>query len=237
MTDAPDLTPEQDAVRRLLADARHDGPTPPEVVARLDDALAALVTERRETSEGPSAPVVDLGARRRRTVGIALLAAAAVVVAGVAIGQGLPQLSGNDSDAGSVAGGDTATSEEQDLGTQQDDGGGSKGDAGAAELAPEALKSTAPAPEGVYPTLSSAAADLDDELLVLRAAGSAGQGAGDALLTCDLRGVEQGRRVAAEVDDRAGAVVFQRPSGDRQGVALYVCGDPEPVITLTLPAP
>ena len=46
MTDSPDLTPEHDAVRRLLADARHDGPTPPEVVARLDETLAALVADR-----------------------------------------------------------------------------------------------------------------------------------------------------------------------------------------------
>ena len=53
MTDSPDLTPEQDAVRRLLADARHDGPTPPEVVARLDEVLAGL-------------PGDEPGARRRR---------------------------------------------------------------------------------------------------------------------------------------------------------------------------
>ena len=47
MTQPPDhptgLPPEQEAVRRLLADARHDGPTPPEVVARLDAALSSVV--------------------------------------------------------------------------------------------------------------------------------------------------------------------------------------------------
>ncbi|MCW2736347.1 hypothetical protein, partial [Nocardioides sp.] len=83
MTDSSGLTPEQDAVRGLLADARHDGPVPPEVVARLDETLASLVSERGEaplTGNAP-APVVDLGARRRRAAGIGLLAAAAVVVA------------------------------------------------------------------------------------------------------------------------------------------------------------
>lgn len=240
MTDAPDLTPQQDAVRRLLADARHDGPTPPEVVARLDDTLAALVSERREEPGPPHAPVVDLGARRRRTAGIGLLAAAAVVVAGVAIGQGLPQMSGSDS-AGSAADGDMSTSQERDFGTQGDDSdGGSDSDGGAAETAPESLKSTGPAPDTGYPTLSSFAAGLDDELLDLRGTDSARgaeSGSTDALLTCDLRGVGPGRRVAAQVDDRAGVVVFRRPSGDVQDVALYVCGDPEPVRTLTLPAP
>ena len=65
MTDAPDLTPEQDAVRRLLADARHDGPTPPEVVARLDDTLASLVAERGEAPLAAGRSPHRPGARRR----------------------------------------------------------------------------------------------------------------------------------------------------------------------------
>ena len=111
MTDPTGLPPEQEAVRRLLADARHDGPIPPGVVARLDAALASLAAERGESSpaEDAPAPVVDLGARRRRAAGIGLLAAAAVVVAGVAIGQGLP-LQGS-SDSGSAAGGALDTME------------------------------------------------------------------------------------------------------------------------------
>lgn len=236
MTD--DRTPEQDAVRRLLADARHDGPTPPEVVARLDDTLAALVSERRDPPAEPHAPVVDLAARRRRYAGTALLAAAAVVVAGVAIGQGLPQLSGDDTAADSAAGGDTSTSQEREPAPQDDSGGGADGDSGAAQLAPEALKSAVP--DAGYPTLSSFAAGLDDDLLDLRSAQpapGAESGAIDPLLTCDLRGMGQGRRVAAQVDDQAGVVVFRRPSGDLQEVAVYVCGDPAPVRTLSLPAP
>ena len=62
MTDPTALPPEQEAVRRLLADARHDGPTPPEVVARLDATLAELAAERGEATpaEPTRAPVVAL---------------------------------------------------------------------------------------------------------------------------------------------------------------------------------
>lgn len=250
MTDAPGLTPEQDAVRRLLADARHDGSTPPEVVARLDETLAALVADRGDASLLPGesehrtpAPVVDLGARRRRAAGIGLLAAAAVVVAGVALGQGLPRMSGSD-DAGSAADGDMTTSQERELGTQDDSGGGADGESGAAEMGPESLKSTAPDPVAGSPTLSSFAADLDDDLLDLRStdpARSAGSGSEsgsrETLVRCDLRGIGQGRRLVAQVDGQPGLVVFRRPDGAAQQADLYVCGNPEPVRTLTLPAP
>ncbi len=248
MTDAPDLTPEQDAVRRLLAEVRHDQATPPEVVARLDDTLASLVAERGDASVPDTrasaasspvtdAPVVDLGARRRRLAGVGLLAAAAVVVAGVAIGQGLPGMSGGE-DAGSAAGGDTATSESREPGDANGDS--SDSGSGAAEMGPQSLKSTAPAPDAGYPTLSSVDAGLGEELLDLRVTDStraAEQGAGESLSGCDLQGVGPGRRVGAEVDGQPGVVVFRRPAGDAQDVAIYVCGTPEPVRTLTLPAP
>ena len=243
MTDSPDLAPEQDAVRRLLADARHEGPTPPEVVARLDDALAALVSERgdgplaaEEVEERAAhAPVVDLGARRRRLVGTGLLAAAAVVVAGVALGQALPRLQGGDADSGSS--GDVATSQERDF---SGNGDGSSDSGGAAEEGPESLKSTAAAPEAAPPTLSSTDADLDDELLELRTTETPQDsrlGSAQALSSCDFRGIGQGRRLVAQVDGQVGVVVFRRPDGAVQQADLYVCGSTVPVRTVTLPAP
>jgi hypothetical protein len=42
---ADGLTPEQEEVRRLLADARHVDPMPDDVVDRLDQVLAGLATE------------------------------------------------------------------------------------------------------------------------------------------------------------------------------------------------
>ena len=249
MTDPSGLTPEQDAVRRLLADARHDGPTPPEVVACLDETLASLVSERVSERGGAdeqtvvpratSASVVDLGARRRRTVGIGLLAAAAVVVAGVAIGQGLPRLSGNDADEGTSA--DSASGGDRSLAESGEDSssGGSQYDDGGADEGPESLKSTAAAPEAGLPTLSSTDADLDDDLLDLRSSvdDSERVGAAGALSSCDLRGIGRGRRVVAQVDGQVGVVVFRRADGAAQQADLYVCGNPEPVRTLTLPAP
>ena len=77
----PDLTPAEEQVRRLLADARHDEPMPADVADRLDRVLADLQGESRRTP----API-DLAARRRRRVARnVLVAAAAVVVVGVGI--------------------------------------------------------------------------------------------------------------------------------------------------------
>ena len=234
MTDPTGLPPEQEAVRRLLADARHDGPTPPDVVARLDAVLASLAAERGESSpaEDASAPVVDLGARRRRTAGIGLLAAAAVVVAGVAIGQGLP-LQGS-SDSGSAAGGDSATSE-RDLSADSGDAAGSQ------EMAPQAKQS----PDAV-PTITTSDPDLAAQLADLepdtgasrRTFGSSEQS--QAVPRYDafcMQGIGPGRRVAADVDGQPGVLVFTPPSGDAQEVRIYVCGDGEAVRSLFLPLP
>lgn len=237
MTDPTGLPPEQEAVRRLLAEARHDGPTPPEVVARLDAALASLVAERGAPSPATTthAPVVDLGARRRRMAGIGLLAAAAVVVAGVAIGQGLPQ---GGSDAGSAA--DSAMSERE---VSEDAGGGSDsgGAAESSEVAPESLKSSAPSPFASLPSISVADPALADQLLALRRDASsrtADQASTpDVQGDCLMRGIGPGRRLLVEVDGQPGTVVYQSPSGDAQDVSIFVCGSGEPVRTLTLPAP
>ena len=247
MTDSPDLTPEQEAVRRLLADARHDGPPPAEVVARLDETLASLVAERGSASpEGdddePTAAVVDLGARRRRMAGIGVLAAAAVVVAGVAVGQVLPRAADDSGGAESTASSDTGSGEDRQFGDQSDDGQSDGGDAGAgsAEQAPESMKSTAATPFAGVPTLSSADDRLDEEVLDLRpgaAARSDRLGSVDALSSCDLPSLGKGRRLLARVDDQIGVVVFRRPDGATQVAELYVCGTPAPVRTLLLPAP
>lgn len=249
MTDSPGLPPEQERVRRLLAEARHAAPVPSVVAARLDETLASLVAERGGApledsdtrSDGHATPVVDLGARRRRRVGIGLLAAAAVVVAGVAVGQALPRMSGSDdaSSSGGVAADSEGSSRE--FGGDQTDGGAADSSSGAE--APESMKSRAPTPLVGAPTLSSSDTDLTDRLTELRSsqadmsAMSQRRQLLDLVRACDLRGVGQGRRVAAEVDGQDGLVVFRRPDGAAQEVALYVCGTPQPVRTLTLPAP
>lgn len=130
------------AVRRLLAEARHDEPTPPAVVARLDATLADLRAERAAPPAPPAAgsPApsglpprpsggvpVDLAAHRRRRRGTLLLAAAAAVVAVGVGGVVVPQLGGQ---------GDSSVSSDADSSPE------SQGDAGAGQ-APQQ-----PAPDG-----------------------------------------------------------------------------------------
>src|SRR3712207_3173459 len=78
----PELTPEEEAeVSQLLAEAGGPIAVPDDVVARLDATLDSLVEGERTTAV---APVVPLATRRRWPR--LLLAAAAVVVGGYAVG-------------------------------------------------------------------------------------------------------------------------------------------------------
>lgn len=240
MTDASDLPPGQEAVRRLLADARHHGPPPADVVTRLDETLAALVADRGsaplDVASAPAvertAPVVDLASRRRRLAGVGLLAAAAVVVAGVALGQVLPRGSG---DAGTSAGSDSSLADAP-AEAQRD---GASDDAGAGQ-APELLKSPSDTRVADVPTLSATDPTLEQRLVDLRpdaVARSQDLASVDALGSCALPDLGRGRRLLAQVDGELGVVVFRRPDGASQQVELHVCGAPAPVRTLTLPAP
>ena len=114
-----ELTAEEEReVSALLADlAAEPATTPPEVAERLDDVLAGLVADRAASPQAPGptpapstsstgASVVPLEQRRRRLPRV-LLAAAAVVVGGYAVGNlaldgSMDAMSGG---AGSDAGG------------------------------------------------------------------------------------------------------------------------------------
>lgn len=148
----PVLDPETAAaVRRLLAEARHDEPAPPAVVARLDATLAGLRAERA-APPAPSAPTppglpprpsgdvpVDLAAHRRRRRGTLLLAAAAAVVAVGVGGVGVPQLGGS---------GDSSVSSDADSSpeSQGDSGAGQAPQQPAPDANAEEEPSTAPDP-------------------------------------------------------------------------------------------
>lgn len=96
-----ELTPDQEEqVRRLLVEARHEGPIPADVAGRLDRVLADLATPGADAGEG--ATVADLSAQRRRRRAAALLAgAAAVIVGGFAVGQVIDV--GGDEDVSSTS--------------------------------------------------------------------------------------------------------------------------------------
>lgn len=86
MSDVPELTPQEEReIIRLLAEAGGPVAAPPEVVARLDDVLAGLVTARATPEVDEVDEVAEARERRRRWPKV-LLAAAAVVVGGYGLG-------------------------------------------------------------------------------------------------------------------------------------------------------
>ena len=244
-----DLPPDQDAVRRLLAEARHDEPVPPAVAARLDAVLAELTADRR----GPSAtsPVVDLGARRRRRIGAALLAAAAVVVGGIGVGQVVSGPGGGSSDSGAASTADRDAA-----------GGGASPESGNDSLTDPDHYSDREQSDGPFlePGLRYGAAyrlssdSLRRDLLAARRAEELATLAGESAVPddttpdqdaaadspCDpasLPDAGDGTVVPVTLDGQPALALYEVPAGERQRVAVYLCGASAPERSLTLPAP
>ena len=228
---------EDERIRRLLADARHTEPMPDAVVARLDRVLSGLSDDRTERADradrADRAEVVDLMARRRRTVGQLLVAAAAVVAVGFGITQVLPDLGGS-------SGGDAQ--ETTAGGAAADSAEGGDGD-GSRFVSPES------APEAPSDGASGAAKSTfrirsDEFGPDVRRARNQLEGTNPQALVeypaegCLAVGVEPGSEVVATTYDAApAALVLRPPSGDVQVVDLYLCGDLEPRRSITLTAP
>jgi hypothetical protein len=237
------LTPAQDdAVRALLASARHSAPTPPEVVARLEATLETLCEERREVRPETRAPVVTLAARRRRAAATLVLAAAAVVVAGFGIGQVLPSnMSGGD--AGSSA--ESTTSDEDPLSTGGSDRSFAEDDSsdgGAAEKqggTDMRTQETAPSPS--HRTLADlkaldGASALKPQVRKLRArSDTAADFSADP--ACPLPDAGSGETLSVTYDGLPGALVFRAPVGSTQQVDLFLCGERDALRSLRLRAP
>jgi hypothetical protein len=228
-------SPEEEEVRRLLAGARHTGPTPPDVVARLDRALDGLAHEPDR-----AAPVVDL-ARRRRRVASLLVAAAAVVVVGIGIAQIVsPQSDGESSVA-----------------SREQDAGGNAVQPKAGADAAESNDEPAPAPVAPQNTKTkSTLVELrrdhltDDLTKVRRLAASAAQPQADGAYRAGPRSADRaagaacgadswgrGRFVPVSYGGAPAVLVLRRPVGDTQVADLFLCGSQEPVRSVTLPAP
>jgi hypothetical protein len=229
---------EDERIRRLLADVRNTEPMPEAVVARLDRVLSGLSEDRKERAgRAAGAEVVDLMARRRRTVGQLLVAAAAVVAVGFGITQVLPDLGGSSAgDAQeATAGGAAADS--------ADGADGAEGGEGSRFVSPES------APEGPSDGATSGAAkstiriSSDEFGPDVRRARNQLEGGSAALVEYPAEGclgvsVEPGSEVVATTYDAApAALVLRPPSGDVQVVDLYLCGDLEPRRSITLTAP
>ncbi|WP_028643747.1 hypothetical protein [Nocardioides sp. URHA0020] len=198
----PEPTPAEEQVRRLLADARHDEPMPAEVVDRLDRVLAGL-------DLGRPTPPVDLAARRRRRTARTLLVAASAVVV-LAVGFTQLDLGGGGGDAGSAqrseAGGASAP--------QSDVDGDSAGDRSQLATGPPVV-------------LSSAGFGTEVRALLAAKQGSASARPIVPSLppACADLAVGPGERLAVQYDGEPGVLVLRPPSGDRQRVDLYLCGE------------
>jgi hypothetical protein len=260
-----ELNPEQEAaVRRLLAQARHDGPVPDDVAARLDEVLDRLVADEglddleifadaQDAQAAPAAgtaPVTELAGvrQRRRTAGRLLLAAAAVVIGGVAVGQ----VVGNTSfeDAGSDA--DTAAEAPRDEAGGQD-GGDAGADAAEQDRAPQAASGSLPTAllddlEGPLSlTSDNFAADVQRQLGQTAAArrkaadvgydGVRAYVAQDRDFSCAAGAYGEGATLPAYYDAEEAVLVLRRPRAGIQRVELLTCGTAVELNSVDLPAP
>jgi hypothetical protein len=256
VSEPEDLTPEEEQVRRLLADARHTQPVPDDVAARLDAVLADL------RDEDPTSPVpvtvvqqpADLAAARRRRHNVRswLVAAAAVVVVGIGVNQVAHlDVSADDSggsadtsaEAGAAGGGDELQSGRADA---QEPTDGAQDYDSAFSRAPVRLD---PDRFGAQVTRLRTA-----DLIRVNGTASSLSGSGSASAdsprpeaqddvhdaykaTCPTTGWGHGRAVPVRYGGRPGVLVFRPVRGDTQVVDLFVCGSDHTERSITLPAP
>jgi hypothetical protein len=258
VSEPEELTPEEEQVRRLLADARYTQPVPDDVAARLDAVLADL------RDEDPAAPVpaavlqqpADLAAARRRRHHVRswLVAAAAVVVIGIGVNQ-VAHLDVSADDSG----GSADTSSEAGGGGNQLQSG--RGDAPEPTAGDQDYGSTfSRAPVRLDPDRFGAQvtrlrnADLARVTGTASALSGSGSGSGsdsaespvpetldklhDAYkATCPTAGWGHGRAAPVRYGGRPGVLVFRPVRGDTQVVDLFLCGSDQTERSITLPAP
>jgi len=209
-------TPDEELVRRLLADARHDEPVPADVAAHLDAVLADLAGPR--VPEGVTPLRAPQRVRRRRW-GVALVAAAAAVTAiAVAPRIGSPGGGSDDSTASDSAGASSSRSA----------GGKSLDEGPAAQAAGVALLHR-----------DTLAADVRAARARLAASPHALQSQGPESLApgCGADDRGPGSALAARLDGRDVVLVLRPPAGGRQVADVLACGTARVLASVTLPAP
>jgi hypothetical protein len=229
---ADGLTPEQEEVRRLLADARHVDPMPDDVVDRLDQVLAGLATESGDDRvAAPAASVVSLASRRRHRAKTALVAAAAVVAVGIGLGQVIGDGLGGGGGADSTA---ASSAQERDSSADRDV-------AGLDARAQEYLVVAEPLP--VRPEhFSSDVRRIRGDLRSLVAdqtskSPPALSSSPPEDYACAAADSGPGALVPVRYGSRRGVLLFEPVRGDSQVVELFACGNAEALRSVTLPAP
>lgn len=249
---AEELTPEQEErVRRLLAEARHDEPIPADVAARLDRALddeAGLRSVDGEPDRERAGGTVVRLADRRRNAGRLLLAAAVVVVGGVAVGQVV-----DDGGIGGSSAESDATSADSEQGAdlpapQRAESGRERSGAVAPDEQPGAVAdhlvtiSKAPPQTVRSDRFAADAARLRAVAIGRRSAkSSASSDRVDAPRSaaegeiCTPGAWGGGRYVRVQVDAEAGWLVYRPPRGETEVVDLFLCGEDDPERSTTIP--
>jgi hypothetical protein len=242
--DTDHLTPDPDdeAVRRLLADARHTAPMPAEVAARMDDALADLArgipADSGDVDPTPSSPpdpvVVSLAAQRRRRAAGILVAAAAIVVGGVVTAQHLP-------DAGSSSSAATAGSAQDRADSVEGTTGGPVHRSPRATI-PRNLSGDEVATVRHGRVVVRPKHFTSDAYAALRLLDRSSAASGSSRLrpldgSCPVDAPAHGTRVNATYERAPAVLVFHPPASSTQVVDLFVCGSKRPVRSATLPRP
>ncbi len=223
--------PDDDAVRRLLANARHTAPIPADGAARRDDVLADLArTAPPAVRVDP--PVASLAAHRRRRAAGLLVAAAAIVVGGVVFAQNLP---GSGSRSETTAGDRSASADSLDTGGSTSEGPRPGSDS------PEALAGDAKATvrDGrvvVRPQHFTSDAYAARRLLAAKRTASRYADLSQVDGSCVVL-PEDGKLVNATYERAPAVLFFHRPVSSTQVVDLFVCGSSRPVRSATLPHP
>jgi hypothetical protein len=231
---ADGLTPGQQEVRRLLADARHRDPIPDDVAGRLDRVLAGLAQVPDDgPDDGPDATpaaarVGSLAARRRRRAATALVAAAAAVAVGIGLGQVMGTNGGGAEDASVSAGR-----------TQQDEGAPDQSRPRTRGDAPQASSQAVPFAHRIRPQhFATGVRRVRGQLLPLGTASDLTDGARRQLAACTPDHAAAGSTpVPVRYGRRDAVLVFRRVTGRTQVVDLFRCGSSEPLRSVTLPAP
>jgi hypothetical protein len=224
---------ELEAVRRLLAQARHEEPMPDDVAVRMNALLDDLSRERGR--DPVAAPVASLELHRRRRAAALLVAAAAIVVGGVTAAQHLPLGSGSSRTAAGSA----------------TEGASAGGDRHVSTSAPPE-KSPPVSPGPLAPTQRAKLRTRGGRVVVrpghftadaLSGRQAAGPTPGALLNAERLRSIPAGclpalgkvEAVPATYERAPAALVYHPPAGTTQVVDLYICGTPKPVRSVTLP--
>lgn len=219
---------EEERVRRLLAEARHDEPMPDEVASRLDDVLADLAAEPRR-----AATVHRLADRRRRAATM-LVAAAAVVLAGVSVGQ---LVGGSNEDAATTSS-DSGLAELDRDGPATGEAGGAGEEGAAPPQADGGTLARTQRTDVVRVRVARFAVDVDrlrDRLR--RPAAAQGLVRDDVSPGCDPGEWGPGTYQPVRYAGSEGYVVLRPATGDIQVADLFLCGSDQVQRSVTLPGP